>query len=93
MEKEIAIPEGENNDDEGKKKEESEIECRRGGNNQPKMTNDGVKGNRERQTIATLRAKQLAYDESCRRVGGNKKEELETAAMMTATEIVTAKEI
>ena len=33
MEKEIAIPEGENNDDEGKKKEESEIECRRGGNN------------------------------------------------------------
>ena len=61
------------------------------------MTNGGDKGDSKRETIATLRAKQLAYDESCRRVGGKRKEEPETAATATATatasEIVTVKEI
>ena len=50
-------------------KEDSDIERRRGGDNQPMMKNGGDGVNGEGETITTVRVKQLANDEACQRRG------------------------
>ena len=67
-------------------KEDGEIERRRGGDNQPTMTNGGEKGGSEGEPIATARVTQPAGNEACRRMGGDGEEEPETAATATAKE-------
>ena len=68
-------------------KEDGEIKRRRGGENQPTMKNGGYKGGIKGDLIAIARVKQPVDNEARRRVGGDCKEEPETAATGMEKEI------